>query len=37
MIKQVGEESVKIDFRREGALCRLKLSVGVNQIAAWLR
>ena len=37
MEKQVEEESVKIDSRREDALCRSKWSVGVNQIAAGLR
>ena len=35
--KQVEEESVKIGLRREDALCRSKLGVGVNQIAAGLR
>ena len=32
--KQVEEESVEIDLRREDALCSLKWSVGVNQIVA---
>ena len=35
--KQVEEESVEIGLRREDALCRLKWSVGINQIAAGLR
>ena len=35
--KQVEGESVKVGLRREDALCRSKWSVGVNQIAAWLR
>ena len=35
--KQVAEESVRIGSRRKDALCRSKLSVGANQIAAWLR
>ena len=34
--KQVEEESVNIGLRREDALCRSKLSVGVNQIAVGL-
>ena len=34
---QVKEESVKVGFRREDALCLSKWSVGVNQIAAGLR
>ena len=34
---QVEEESVNVGLRREDALCRLKWSVGVNQIAAGLR
>ena len=34
---QVEEESVKVGLRREDAHCRLKLSVSVNKIAAWLR
>ena len=35
--KQVEEESVKVDLRREDALCRSKWSVGINQIAVGLR
>ena len=35
--KQVEEESVKVGLRMEDVLCRLKWSVGVNQIAAGLR
>ena len=35
--RQVDEESVKVGFRWEDVLCRSKWSVGVNQIAAWLR
>ena len=35
--KQVEEESVKIGLRMEDALCRLKWSVGINQIAAGMR
>ena len=35
--KQVEEESVKFGLRMEGALCRSKWRVGVNQIAAGLR
>ena len=35
--KQVAEESVKVGLRREDALCRLKCSVGINQIATGLR
>ena len=31
------EESVKVGVRREDALCRSKWSVGINEIAAWLR
>ena len=34
---QVEEESIKAGLRRDDALCRSKLSVGVNQIAADLR
>ena len=34
MENQFEEESVKVGLRREDALCRSKLSVGVNQIAA---
>ena len=37
MENQVEEESVKVDLRREDALFRSKWSVGINQIAAWLR
>ena len=35
--KQVEGESVKVGLRREDALFLSKWSVGVNQIAAWLR
>ena len=35
--KLVEEESVKIGLRMEDVFCRLKWSVGVNQIAAGLR
>ena len=35
--KQVEEESMKVDLRRKDALCRSKLSVSVNMIAAGLR
>ena len=35
--KQVEEEGVKVGLRMEDALCRSKWSVGVNQIAAWIR
>ena len=35
--RQVEEESVKDGLRRKDELCRLKWSVGVNQIAAGLR
>ena len=35
--KQIEEESMKVGLRRENALCRSKLSVGVNQIAAGLK
>ena len=35
--KQVDEESVKVGLRREDARCRSKWSVGVHQIADWLR
>ena len=35
--KQVEEESVKIGLRKEDTFCRSKWSVGVIQIAAWLR
>ena len=35
--KQVEDESMKIGLRREDTLCQSKWSVGVNQIAAWLR
>ena len=35
--KHVEEESSMVDLRREDALCRSKWSVGVNEIAAWLR
>ena len=34
MEKQVEEESVKVGLSREVALCRSKLCVGRNQIAA---
>ena len=34
--KQVEKESVKVGLRRKDALCRLRQSVGVNQIAAAL-
>ena len=33
----VKEGSVKVGLRREDALCRLKWSIGVNQIVAGLR
>ena len=36
-VKQVEEESLKVDLRREDALCRSMWSVGVNLIAAGLR
>ena len=35
--KQVEEESMKVGLRRKGALCRSKLSFGVNKIVAGLR
>ena len=35
--KQVEEESVKVDMRRDETLCRSRWSVSVNQIAAGLR
>ena len=35
--RQVEEESVKVGLRREDALYRSKLSVGVNKIVAGLR
>ena len=35
--KQVGGKSVKVGLKKEDVLCRLKLSAGVNQIAAELR
>ena len=35
--KQVEEESVKVGVSREDALYQSKWSVGVNQIANWLR
>ena len=35
--RQVEEESVMVGLTMEDALCRSKWSVGVNQIAAWLR
>ena len=35
--KQIEEESMKVNLRREDALCRSNLSVGINQIAAGLR
>ena len=35
--KQVEEQSMKVGLRMEDALCQSKWSVGVNQIAAWLR
>ena len=35
--KQIEEESVKVGLRREDALCRSKLSIGINQIVAGLR
>ena len=35
--KQVEEENVKIDLRREDELSRLRWSVGINRIAAGLR
>ena len=35
--KQVEEESMKIGLSREGALCRSKWSVGINQIATGSR
>ena len=35
--KQIEEESVKVDLRREDALCQSKWCIGVNQIAAGLR
>ena len=35
--KQVEEENVKVGLRMEDALCRSKLGVGVNQIAAGVR
>ena len=34
---QVEGKSVKVGLRREDVLCRLKWSVGVNQIADGLR
>ena len=37
MKRQVEEESVMIGLRRKDALCRSKLAVVVNWIAAWLR
>ena len=37
LLRQTGEESVKVSLRREDALCRSKWSVGVDPIAAWLR
>ena len=36
MKKQVEEESVQVGLSKGDALCRLKWSVGVNQIAAGL-
>ena len=36
MEKQVDEESVMVDLRREDALCGSKWSVGIYQIAAGL-
>ena len=35
--KEVDEESVKVGFRREDALCRSKWIVGVGLLAAELR
>ena len=35
--KQVEEESVKVGLRRDDTLFGSKWSVGVNQIAGWLR
>ena len=35
--KQVEEECVVVDLRREDAICQSKLSVGVNQITGGLR
>ena len=37
MKSQVEEESVKVGLRKEDALCRSKLNVGVNKFAAGLR
>ena len=37
MKEAVEEESVKVDLRREVALCRSKSIVGVKQIAAGMR
>ena len=34
--RQVEDESMKVGFRREDALCRSKWSVGVNKIATKL-
>ena len=36
-MNQVEGGSVKVDLRREDALCRSKWSVGITQIAAGLR
>ena len=36
MEKQVEEESVNVDLRREDACCRSKWGVSTNQIAAGL-
>ena len=35
--KHIEEESLMVDLRKEDALCRSRWSVGVNEIAAWLR
>ena len=35
--KQIEEDCVKVCLRRGDALCRSMWSVGVNQIASWLR
>ena len=34
---QADEDSVKVDLRKEDALCRSKWSVGINRISVGLR